>query len=41
VGLNELQLEIRGAARPSDVGTSSDHRLLGVSVTTIELRAEK
>ena len=38
-GLNELALEVKGAARPSDVGLSSDRRLLGVSVTSIELRA--
>jgi hypothetical protein len=37
-GLNELQLDVKGATRPSDVGLSRDQRLLGVSVTSIELR---
>jgi hypothetical protein len=39
-GLNELVLEVKGATRPSDVSASRDQRLLGVSVTSIELRAE-
>lgn len=38
-GLNEIVLEIDGARRPSEVGVSADGRLLGVSVTGIELSA--
>jgi hypothetical protein len=38
-GLNEVVLEVEGARRPSDLGLSPDRRLLGVSVTTIELDA--
>jgi hypothetical protein len=40
-GLNELELAVKDAARPSDVGLSHDQRLLGVLVTSIEFRAEK
>jgi hypothetical protein len=38
-GLNEVVLEVGGAARPSDAG-GHDTRLLGVSMTSIELTAE-
>jgi hypothetical protein len=38
-GLNEVVFEIGGAARPSDVGLSGDPRLLGASISRIELTA--
>jgi hypothetical protein len=37
-GLNEIALDIE-AKRPSDVGLSADHRLLGASVSRIRLTA--
>jgi hypothetical protein len=37
-GLNELVFEVTGGARPIGVGFSADPRLLGISVSGIELR---
>jgi hypothetical protein len=37
-GLNELVFEVTGGARPIDVGFSADPRLLGISVSSIELK---
>jgi hypothetical protein len=37
-GLNEFALEITGAARPAEVGLGKDTRVLGVSVSSLELQ---
>ena len=37
-GLNSLVFDVRGAVRPSAVGRSTDNRLLGMNITSIELR---
>lgn len=39
-GLNELVLEVNGAATPASLTGGNDHRLLGMQVTSIELTAD-